>query len=447
MNVSDVINGFVGGGLTTYIAYMFFSSFSRLKNSKKCLLWLIPVTIIISLSTTFFRGKIINIIITLLMTCFISFLFDMKWYNYILLSVSNIAISSVAELIVGTLMSLAFSISMDVGRTGIYYAIGMILSKFLSLIIVILIRAKKHKLLSSRYRKQFGIILIIPITTIAIILLQTKYFVQIPENDYLTLGIALVCYTTLIVSNVIVFDIIDNLCTVIIQDSKIAMVEELISQQSEQYSQFIEQTQEIQKIRHDYHNFLIGLSAELQANNIQNAITNIEREYNSVSGFSLPLNIESGNHTIDAFISAKQQVASTKNIRFHTSFHLPFPMKISLIDLAIMMGNAMDNAIEATEKIPSVSERIINISLMMKGNSLIITIINPVIMDVDVTDLKTTKKSTELHGFGIISMKNIASKYHGNVIFSCQNGFFTTTIHLNNSPPNSIDKHTNSADE
>ena len=166
MNVSDVINGFVGGGLTTYIAYMFFSSFSRLKNSKKCLLWLIPVTIIISLSTTFFRGKIINIIITLLMTCFISFLFDMKWYNYILLSVSNIAISSVAELIVGTLMSLVFSISMDVGRTGIYYAIGMILSKFLSLIIVILIRAKKHKLLSSRYRKQFGIILIIPITTI-----------------------------------------------------------------------------------------------------------------------------------------------------------------------------------------------------------------------------------------------------------------------------------------
>lgn len=435
MNVSEIINGFAGGGLTAYIAYMFFASFSQLRKSKKSLLWLIPITIIISLFMTFFREKLIHIIIAFIMTLVISFLFDMKWYNCVILSVSNIAISCVAELIAGAFISLIFSISIEVGRTGIYDTIGMILSKSLTLMIIVFIRVKKHQLLSGKYRKQFWIILIIPITTIAIILLQTKYLVQIPASDYLTLGIALACYTALMVSNVVVFDIIDNLCTIMVQDSKIDMLEELIAQQSEQYSHFFKHTQEVQKVKHDYQNFLIGLATELRCNHIQNAIADVEQEYTSISGSSLPLHVESGNHTIDALISAKQPIAASKDIRFHTHFYLPHPIEISLVDLAIMVGNAIDNAIDATEHVTSEAERIIDISLVMKGNSLIITIKNPVLKDVDMSELKTTKKEPELHGFGIISIRNIASKYHGNAIFSCQNGTFTTNIHLNNIPP------------
>ena len=447
MIVGKIINGLVSGGLTAYIAYMFFASFSPLKRTKKSMLWLIPISALLSVSMTFFRGTAINMMVTILLTLCISCLFSMKWYNHILMTVSYIAISSVCEYIVGILISIIFSINLQTGQTGIFYSVGLLFSKFLALIIIILIRVKKHKLLTSTYRKQFGLILIIPITTIALLLLHTKYFVMIPENDHIILGIALICYTALIISNILVFDIIDNLCVIIIQDSKLVTVEEIIIQQSKQYDQFIEHTHEIQKMRHDYQNFLLGLSAEIQNDHIDKALEKIQQEYNSVSGLSFPHQIESGNHTIDAFIAAKRQLASPKGVELISTYNISQPINISMVDFAIILGNALDNAIEASAQVPGSDDRIVTISISVKNKSLIISINNPVAQEVDINHLTTTKQQSNLHGFGILSMKNIASKYHGEIAFQCENKIFTTHILLMNSPCSEKDNHTNSAHE
>ena len=447
MNVSDVINGFVGGGLTVYIAYLFFASFSPLKRTRKSIFCLIPISILLSISMTFFRGTAINMLVTILLTLCISCLFRVKWYNHLLMTVSYIAISSVCEYIVGILISIIFSIDLQTGQAGIFYSVGLLFSKFLVLIIIILIRVKKHKLLTSTYRKQFGLILIIPITTIALLMLHTKYFVMIPENNYIMLGIALVCYTALIISNILVFDIIDNLCVIIIQDSKLVTVEELIIQQSKQYDQFIEHTHEIQKIRHDYQNFLLGLSAEIQNNHIDKALGIIQQEYNSVTGLTLPHQVESGNHTIDAFIAAKQQLAMQNDVKLISTYNISQSINISMVDFAIILGNALDNAIEASAKIANSDDRIVSVSISVKNKSLIISIINPVAHDVDINHLITTKQQSNLHGFGILSMKNVASKYHGDIAFQCENKIFTTHILLMNSPCSEKDNHTNSAHE
>ena len=447
MNVSDIINGFVGGGLTTYLAYILFSSFSPLKRTKKSMLWLIPVFALLSVSMTFFRGSAINMIITILLTLCISCLFSMKWYNHIFITVSYIAISSVCEYIVGIFISIIFSINLQTGQTGIFYSVGLLFSKFLALIIIILIRVKKHKLLTSKYRKQFGLILIIPITTIALLLLHTKYFVMIPENDHIMLGIALICYTALIISNILVFNIIDNLCVIIIQDSKLVTVEEIIVQQSKQYDQFIEHTHEIQKIRHDYQNFLLGLSAEIQNDHIDKALEKIQQEYNSITGLSFPHQSESGNRTIDAFIDAKRQLASQKGVELISTYNISQPINISMVDFAIIIGNALDNAIEASTQIPNFDGRIVTISTSVKNKSLIISINNPVAYEVDINHLTTTKPQSNLHGFGILSMKNIASKYHGEIAFQCENKIFTTHILLMNSCPSEINNQANSANE
>ena len=118
-----------------------------------------------------------------------------------------------------------------------------------------------------------------------------------------------------------------------------------------------------------------------------------------------------------------------------------------MVDFAIILGNALDNAIEASAKIANSDDRIVSISISVKNKSLIISIINPVAHDVDINHLITTKQQSNLHGFGILSMKNVASKYHGEIAFQCENKMFTTHILLMNSPCSEKDNHTNSAHE
>ena len=107
-------------------------------------------------------------------------------------------------------------------------------------------------------------------------------------------------------------------------------------------------------------------------------------------------------------------------------------MNIDSVDIAILLGNALDNAIEATAKLTD--KRIKNILLMiiLKGNDLNIIIKNPVEYDVNTDHLISNKKDKRFHGYGIINMKTVVDKYKGSLIFTCQDNIFRTTIILPN---------------
>ena len=109
-------------------------------------------------------------------------------------------------------------------------------------------------------------------------------------------------------------------------------------------------------------------------------------------------------------------------------------IQISEIDLAIILGNALDNAIEAADKITEQDERKVSLTIKLHNNQIIIVVKNKVTTDVNTDDLKTNKKDVDYHGFGILSIKNLAKKYEGNVMFSCEDNTFQIYIVLKNEP-------------
>ena len=118
--------------------------------------------------------------------------------------------------------------------------------------------------------------------------------------------------------------------------------------------------------------------------------------------------IDTGNTAFDAIISAKKVLAESKNIDFALKIQIPEKLQVDAVDLCVIFGNALDNAIEACEKLET--QKIINVSAIYDDNQLICKITNTALTST--SDLQTTKSDKENHGFGLDNIKQALSKYN-----------------------------------
>ena len=138
-----------------------------------------------------------------------------------------------------------------------------------------------------------------------------------------------------------------------------------------------------------------------------------------------------GNRVADALLSEKLETAKKINtdIVFKGSIH---PSLIAPIDICIIFGNALDNALEACGKFPLEQSKIILISSRFENNFLFIRIQNPVIIDIKVIGNKiaTTKADANHHGIGLNSIEQAVKKYSGDMQVLCNNNVFTLELDL-----------------
>jgi len=128
-----------------------------------------------------------------------------------------------------------------------------------------------------------------------------------------------------------------------------------------------------------------------------------------------------GNRMADFIIDSK--VTQTENIKFEISGTLDSLEGIDELDLTSLLGNMLNNAIEGVQ---SSAEKRIEIVFRMQGEYQNITCKNTINGSVlsKNPDLKSSKKDTLNHGFGIKSIKNIVEKYNGMIEFYEDNGMF-----------------------
>jgi hypothetical protein len=424
--ITVIVQG-LNASLSLYLAYWMYSSFGITKYSK------IVTAIIFSIIATAYTCTLLFVKIALVgyfsiftLTLLMSMVFKMKAINRFIYASIFYVLSAATEMIVALLISQIFNLDFNGSKEGVLYVTGMLLSKFMTFLIVIIIRVKHHVQLLMILKKNNWSILAFPVATFAIILLQHGIFVYNPNQPYSVSIFVVACYTLLIVSNIIIFEFIDILYKNTMNESKVATANDIIEKQTEQYKALIEHNDRIRTIRHDHRNFCIGILNELKNGNIENAINRITVEYDITSEtFDRP------NDIVHTTIDLKRDIASKDNIYIDFEYHSLNELAISTIDLAIILGNALDNAIEATREVRS-QKRIINVFVALKNQNIVIGIKNPIEGDIDTNNLKTKKNDPEYHGFGIISMKQLANKYGGDIIFVSENNIFSTTIIMNN---------------
>ena len=428
MEIINIFIEFVNAFLHMYIGYVFYSSFWDSNHKKPTVILTVGIsTILLTVSLLLFKGSVLMYIPMTILSFVLTLLFNSKITNKILCTFLYLVIPGVVEMIVGILISTVFKISIDVAKDNTaYYISGMLISKLIVFLIVLFIRTKKQNALLRHYKINYLSIFLFPASTLAVAAVQHKIFIEYPNQDMLTKYWFLISYTILILANIIVFDFINTLYRNTVNESKIKTANEIIENQTIQYQSLIEHNNNIMRIRHDHKNFCIGLMSELKNGNIDAAIERLNKEYDiNKSEHLMQFDI------VHSIVNIKQQISSEYGIELVLDCDNLNKINILSTDLAIVLGNALDNAIEASKKVQTNTKKLIEILIYLKNDVVFITIKNPVQKSIDTNNLTSTKKS-ENHGFGIVSMKQIANKYNGDVMFSCEDCVFTTMIMLRN---------------
>lgn len=202
--------------------------------------------------------------------------------------------------------------------------------------------------------------------------------------------------------------------------------------QTNHYKSMAKSNYELRKFRHDYKNKMTVLAKMLKDNNMETAIELID-SYNlgikEATTNILPF--DTGNEIADAMLQEKQNLIKDKNIEISFSGAIS-KNYIKPNDLCIILGNALDNAIEACEKAPKDTKCSIVIESVCNNGFMFLKIQNPVFEKVEIKNnhISTTKKGKYLHGYGLVSIRDTVSKYDGAMSLSCDNNIFTLEIDL-----------------
>ena len=136
--------------------------------------------------------------------------------------------------------------------------------------------------------------------------------------------------------------------------------------------------------------------------------------------------IKTGNRMADAILNSKLSLAAQRSINIKADAKIPISVSVSELDLCIVIGNLIDNAIEACMKLPE-DERLIRIYIDMKGNFLYFALTNTA-----GGKKKRSFRSTkgEGHGYGIARADAVVKKYGGYVTRASEDGAFSTEVLL-----------------
>ena len=140
--------------------------------------------------------------------------------------------------------------------------------------------------------------------------------------------------------------------------------------------------------------------------------------------------IKTGNEIIDAILAEKKLYCDNNNIQLTYMIDGSKLNFIKAVDLYVIFGNALENAIECVSKIQNSDLRIISVIVNNHGKLINIEIENcyTEALDFENDVPRTNKKDKNYHGFGIKSIKYIVQKYHGNVVIFTDNNHFCLNI-------------------
>ncbi len=190
--------------------------------------------------------------------------------------------------------------------------------------------------------------------------------------------------------------------------------------------------------RHDYHNHMQAIKALLEMGKKQELseyLDNLEKDLDSID-----IAIRTGNVGLDAILSSKVSIARKNNIEVNCTAKVPQDLKISDVHLCAIVGNLMDNAIEACEKMKcctgsesngeAPAPRFIRVYIGLFKSQLYISVTNS-------TCEKNRRRLSELvtsklgeHGFGLRRIDKLAEKYDGYVNRKNEPGVFATEVML-----------------
>lgn len=180
--------------------------------------------------------------------------------------------------------------------------------------------------------------------------------------------------------------------------------------------------------RHDYHNHMQTVKAHLALNEVEKAeeyINQMETELKSID-----IRYKTGNTSIDAILNGKLSLAEKSGIHIKCDAALPKEILLPQLDLCVILGNLIDNAIEACEKVENKQGKFLRIYLCIMKKQLYISVSNGTNEVIRKLDKDYISRKRGNHGHGLKRINQVVEKHGGYINRQNEPGVFATEIML-----------------
>ena len=202
--------------------------------------------------------------------------------------------------------------------------------------------------------------------------------------------------------------------------------------QSDLLNRHIEEVEQMYKQvrgwRHDYRNHIQVMKAHLDAaryEELNQYLYALSEDLNTVDTV-----LKTGNVMVDAILNSKLNLAESQGIQVNAKATVPPALSVEPLDICVIIGNLMDNAIEACGRISDAKERFIRVYMGTHKGQFYISVTN------SASELRRkglhylSTKAHGDHGFGLMRIDHITKKCGGAVNRQSEEGVFATEILL-----------------
>ena len=180
--------------------------------------------------------------------------------------------------------------------------------------------------------------------------------------------------------------------------------------------------------RHDYHNHIQVLKAHMELKEYEQARKYLDMLAEDLAAVDTV--IRTGNVMVDAILSSKLALMRDHDIRMDVTAVVPQETGISGVDLSVLIGNLLDNAVEACMRIDKKENRFIRIYIDIIKKQLYISVTNSMEGNARKNGIRYLSSKQGMHGFGLLRIDSIVSRYHGYINRQSEPGVFATEVTL-----------------
>lgn len=299
----------------------------------------------------------------------------------------------------------------------LYRVLAIISSKIMLLFVVIAMNKffSKRRTLQRNY-----LIALFTITTIMFIITVLITFIDIKNNAVNSI-VSILFFTVMLILLMIIFfgtfkltEYYENQEELKLTTLKNQMLEKSMSETEQTFMLW-------KKSMHDYKHNIANLMSLANNNDIEGIKQYLQSENKLLS--KKLFYYKTGNDTVDTILNIKQRAAESKGITFIITAEIPDNCIVKSAHFASILGNLLDNAIEASidEESPFVEVKIKPVK-----SYLMIVVSNKCTKSN--IELKTTKSDKQLHGIGINSVKQTVKEYKGTFLTDHTDGIFNAEI-------------------
>ena len=423
--MKEVVNILLGL-LSAYIVYEYYRTFFEVKRNSVsarfafclCIMWQI-----ISTPDIIDIPSIVRLILSILFVFVMGICFVGSILGRIVFAILYHAVWVLSELLVSSFFLME---NIDISNNIILGS--LICEVYLLLMVKLLQLFYRHNSIRNFNLKDNGVLMIIPV---AFMLFSYFLFTVCAEvGKKINIIKAVVVFLLLMIAIFVVF----KMYIKIVESYEIKRKSDIFEKELELHTEYIKEKEhiisEINKTKHDLKNnsiYMLELLRKQEYDNLEKYIINMAE-------LATKKNIRisnTGNSILDSFIDYKYAVATGKGIEFRVNMEVPFNMPFNDGDLCVILGNALDNAIEANDK--NVNNPYINLRMRYREGNLVIIIENS--FDGNYNRNKdgtfiTTKKDKNNHGIGLNSIQNSLLRYNGQMDIDIQGTIFKNSIIL-----------------